>query len=146
MRSPLPEKLERGRVAKGPHASDPAWGAYGKFFVRASKGEMLQIIASGADADDAMSEGWEHVSVSTARRTPNWEEMCFVKGLFWSDDETVIQFHPPRSEYVNQHPHCLHLWRHKDGHKLPPAIMVGVKDVNNPTPEEAQAMTNWSNP
>lgn len=36
--------------------------------------------------------------------------MCFVKDLFWSDDECVIQFHPPHSDYVNYHPHCLHLW------------------------------------
>lgn len=146
MRPAIPDKLERARVVKGPHASDPAWGAYGKFFVRGPWGDMLQIVASGCDADDTMAEGWEHVSVSTPRRTPNWQEMCFVKDLFWGEDETVIQFHPPRSEYINQHPHCLHLWRHKDGHRLPPAIMVGVKDMENPTAEERVAMALWKSP
>lgn len=67
---------------------------------------------------------WEHVSVS-AHRTPTWAEMCGVKDLFWSKDETVIQFHPKASEYVNEHTNCLHLWK-MDGHdhELPPEICV----------------------
>lgn len=56
--------------------------------------------------------GWEHVSVSINRkRTPSWEIMAQVKDLFWDQEDTVIQFHPPRSQYVNFHPFCLHLWR-----------------------------------
>lgn len=52
--------------------------------------------------------------------------MCFIKDLFWDEDDTVIQFHPPRSEYVNCHPHCLHLWR-PIGIEIatPPKWMVG---------------------
>ena len=129
MRAKLPEKLEVGRVLTGPMASKPSWGAYGGFFVQGPCGEELKIVASGADADDKMSQGWEHVSVSTRRRPPNWQEMCFVKDLFWDDQECVIQFHPPKSEYVNNHAYCLHLWRPIDGHvRLPPSILVGVKD------------------
>ena len=81
-------------------------------------------------------EGWEHVSVSTQNRTPNWAEMCFIKSLFWGDEDTVIQFHPPRSEYVNMHPFCLHLWRPNAGQQipLPPSILVGVKGVELATP------------
>lgn len=56
-------------------------------------------------------DGWEHVSVSTPNRTPNWTEMCFVKNIFWDTEDVVLQFHPAQSQYVNQHPHCLHLWR-----------------------------------
>jgi hypothetical protein len=129
MRDVLPEKLEAGRLTSGPMASRPDWGAYGAFFVQGPCGEELKIIASGADPDDKDSAGWEHVSVSTRRRPPNWQEMCFVKDLFWSEEECVIQFHPPKSEYVNNHPHCLHLWRPVDGHvRRPPSILVGVKD------------------
>jgi len=62
--------------------------------------------------------------------------MCFVKALFWRSDETVIQFHPPESEYVNDHPHCLHLWRNtRHEHALPPAILLtfpsNAKDVSD---------------
>ena len=55
--------------------------------------------------------GWEHVSVSLKNRCPTWEEMCTVKDIFWGDEECVVQYHPPKSEYVNTHPYCLHLWK-----------------------------------
>src|SRR3954463_731637 len=108
MRKVLPERLEAGR-----QEGERDWGAYGSFIVQGPCGERLRIIASGADADDWLAHGWEHVSVSTRRRPPNWQEMCFVKDLFWEPEECVVQFHPPRSEYINNHPHCLHLWRPK---------------------------------
>ena len=54
--------------------------------------------------------GWEHLSVSTKKRTPTWEEMCFFKDMFWPDTQCCIQYHPAKSEYVNRHPYCLHIW------------------------------------
>jgi hypothetical protein len=141
MRSKLPDRLETGRVRTGDLASDPSWGAYGQFFVQGPCGERLCIVASGAGADDKMSEGWEHVSVSTRRRPPNWTEMCFVKDLFWFEQECVIQFHPPRSEYVNNHPHCLHLWRPTKFYlPTPPSILAGMKDEGLLTLERAQQL------
>ncbi len=130
MRRDLPKRLEAGRI-KG----SPTWGAYGAFKLLGPCGEPLMVVASGADADDTMSDGWEHVSVSTRRRTPNWTEMSFVKDLFWSDDECVVQFHPPKADYINNHPYCLHLWRHvsKDIPR-PPAILVGYKALGTLTP------------
>jgi hypothetical protein len=138
LRKILPEKLEAGRVKHGELASDSRWGTYGAFHVHGPCGQELTIVASGADADDKVSEGWEHVSVSTPRRPPNWAEMSFVKDLFWSENECVIQFHPPKSEYVNNHPFCLHLWRPVDDHvRLPPSILVGRKDRGVLTEREA---------
>jgi hypothetical protein len=58
--------------------------------------------------------GWEHVSVSLPHRTPNWREMCFIKAVFWDEEDGVIQYHPAKSEYVNLHDHCLHLWKPVD--------------------------------
>lgn len=58
--------------------------------------------------------GLEHVSVSLRDRTPTWEEMCVVKDIFWKDEERCIQIHPKKSEYVNIHSHCLHIWRPKN--------------------------------
>lgn len=98
-------------------ASDESYGNNGYFQIP-FESFVLQVVASDGG-------GWEHVSVSLKNRTPNWKEMCFIKDLFWDDEETVIQFHPPKSEYVNQHPNCLHLWR-KTGQNLetPPRIFV----------------------
>jgi len=70
--------------------------------------------------------GWEHVSVSTPGRPPNWDEMVFVKNLFWGPDDCVMQLHPPRGDYVDVHPNCLHLWRPNDGREIPrpPTVCV----------------------
>lgn len=60
-------------------------------------------------------EKWEHVSVhsfnNSKKRIPNWKEMCFVKMIFWEDEDLVIQYHPKKSEYINTHEYVLHLWR-----------------------------------
>lgn len=74
--------------------------------------------------------GWEHVSIAPYKRsyTPSWDEMCRLKDMFFHDDEVVVQYHPAKSEYVNNLPNCLHLWRPIDEvMPTPPAIMVGVK-------------------
>lgn len=134
MRKELPAKLEDGRSRTGQFASDPSWGPYGLFLIQGPCGEKLKIVASGADSGDPISDGWEHVSVSTRRRPPNWQEMCFVKDLFWDDEEAVVQYHPPKSEYVNNHPYCLHLWRNVlRPIELPPSIMVGHKGIGDLT-------------
>lgn len=138
MRDPLPEKLEQARFTRGPMASTRAEGGYGMFQIDGPCGKSLRIIASGADDDDAVSAGWEHVSVSTPARIPNWREMCFVKDLFWNPEDCVVQFHPPQSEYVNNHPNCLHLWRHKTAtFPMPPSILVGVKGLGELNRTEA---------
>lgn len=58
------------------------------------------------------SKPWEHVSVSKHNGLlPTWRQMCWIKSLFWEDEECVIQYHPPKSRYVNVHPGVLHMWR-----------------------------------
>lgn len=79
-----------------------------------------------AQADDGTETQWEHVSVSTRGRCPTWDEMCYVKNLFWSEEETVVQYHPPKSEYVNMAKTCLHLWRYKGEMPMPGKWMVGI--------------------
>jgi len=79
---------------------------------------LLVIVSNGA--------GWDHASVSLPNRCPNWREMCYIKDLFWSDDEVVIQYHPAKDQYVNNHKHCLHMWKPQDVEvPIPPKIMVG---------------------
>jgi hypothetical protein len=100
---------------------------FGFFFMRKDPtGPMLKILVTEGDEEHP----WEHVSVSLANRCPTWDEMCWVKSLFWEDDETVCQFHPPKSEYVNFHQYCLHLWKPtKEVLQLPPYYLVGPKNV-----------------
>jgi len=81
--------------------------------------------------------GWQHVSVSIegSSQPPSWSIMSQVKDLFWEPEDCVVQFHPPHSRYVDNHPGCLHLWRCIDGREqpMPQDIMVGIKDA---TPSE----------
>lgn len=68
---------------------------------------------------------WDHVSVSTEYRCPRWEEMQQIKDLFFEPEEVVMQLHPAKSEYVNNHPYCLHMWRPQRADiPLPPPIFV----------------------
>lgn len=114
----VPEKY---RVKKGTWGTTKDAGNNGLFLIPGKRaGETLKVIASDGEA-------WEHVSVSLPNRCPTWAEMCKVKELFWSDDDCVLQYHPPRAEWVNNHPYCLHLWR-PIGQDVPrpPALMVGI--------------------
>lgn len=93
-------------------------------FVVNMNNKQIRTISSGPDS------GWEHVSVSLKHRTPTWDEMCFVKDLFWEEDECVIQYHPAKSDYVNFHPYCLHMWKPIEIEiPKPPSWMVGPKNA-----------------
>ena len=129
MRSAVPERLEAGRIREGLQGSTSDWGFNGAFIVHGPCGEYLRIIISAGAADDTVSHGWQHVSVSTRRRPPNWQEMCFVKNLCWDEEELVLQFHPPRSQYVNNHRFVLHMWKAPYDVPLPPSILVGYKEL-----------------
>lgn len=74
--------------------------------------------------------GWEHVSLApyNSRQLPTWDIMCRLKDMFFYDEEVVVQYHPAKSEYVNNVPNCLHLWRPIDQTlPTPPTIYVGIK-------------------
>jgi hypothetical protein len=120
MRKILHDKLRQGRVRSGVMRSTDDDGHAGCFIVIGPKGATLRVMSNGNDGSD-----WEHVSVSLDHRVPNWAEMSMVKDLFWGENECVVQYHPAKSEYVNIHPNCLHLWRLVDGSfPMPPILMV----------------------
>jgi hypothetical protein len=102
----LPRNVERGRELTGRYASLPDSGPNGRFFIKTQDGETLLVLASNG-------MGWEHVSISLPyrKRCPTWEEMCWIKDLFWDPEEVVVQYHPAKSQYVNLHPFALHLWK-----------------------------------
>ena len=101
----VPEKY---RIKHGQTGSTEMVGNNGQFFFKQHVSAKIKgdILVQASDGD-----GFEHVSLSKRRGTPSWEEVCFIKDLFWSDDDLVVQFHPPKKEYINVHKNCLHLWR-----------------------------------
>lgn len=119
MRKSLPRKIEACRIKKGPWRSDSSYGMNGIFLVPYKrKKRILRVMVSDQG-------GWDHVGVSLPARIPNWKEMCFIKDIFFEEEETVVQFHPPKSQYVNYHSFCLHLWRrHGTVYELPPQLFL----------------------
>jgi hypothetical protein len=108
------------RVRTGAYASPDSYGNSGAFRVPIGTRYATVICSDG--------EGWEHVSASFKDRCPTWDEMCKIKDLFWDAEDCVVQYHPPRSEYVNDFPYCLHLWRPTNQDMpRPPAWTVGRK-------------------
>jgi len=117
------EELNKFRVKKG-FLSSKDNDEFGAFEIPFQSMVLTVIATDGKD----IKPQWEHVSVSLRNRTPNWKEMCFIKDLFWAEDETVIQYHPSKNEYVNNHDNCLHLWKPIGAEiPLPPSIFVGIK-------------------
>lgn len=87
------------------------------------------IVSDGTNEDGTPFIDWEHVSVHVVdfgkMRIPTWAEMCAIKNIFWDEDECVVQYHPRKSDYVNIHPHVLHLWKLKSApFPRPPQICV----------------------
>lgn len=120
-------ELNKARVRTGYFGSTEADGFNGLFeFSLPGEARRIRCIASDG-------EGWQHVSVSfgaSSKSCPPWELMCRIKDLFWDDEDWVCQFHPAKSEYVNNHPGCLHLWRCTDQTMpTPSSLMVGIKTV-----------------
>ena len=119
------EAVERLRVTTGRFETSAKDGNNGVFCLKSVKGLGMTLIVSDGG-------GWDHVSVEirspnihVIQRLPTWDEMCFVKNLFWDEEETVLQFHPDVSRYVNVHPYVLHLWKRQGvEYELPPYQFV----------------------
>ena len=113
---------ERFRITKGRMGSAPEAGNNGAFQFRLRGGETVFAVASDG-------EGWEHVRVTFVGGigTPRWKQMCEIKDIFWDAEDCVVQYHPPKSEYINNCPTCLHLWR-PIGIEIPrpPVALVGI--------------------
>lgn len=131
------KRIEKYRVTTGPMASSAKDGRNGAFLLPPDffgyrrdlyphAKHAILIISDGSDWDkESMGDiAWEHASLSFHDRTPSWAEMCRIKDLLWDEGETVIQFHPAKSSYVNNHKFCLHLWKPVSEFPVPPTQCV----------------------
>lgn len=95
----------------------------GAFYIRQNaSSDMMKVIASDG-------EGWDHVSVSCRFRTPTWDEMEWIKRMFFYDHETCMQLHVPPSDHISYAKYALHLWRPQNVDiPRPPDWMVGPRE------------------
>jgi hypothetical protein len=145
MKDEVPEIVEQHRITKGIASTTEEYGFCGAFvlpggvfgltfssircIVDDGTGKVLGEAGTWEEVEE-MKTGWEHVSVCQLQgdkpKTPSWEIMAKVKRLFWKETERVVQYHPPEDEYVNCHPHVLHLWRPiNENVPAPPPKLVG---------------------
>jgi len=69
---------------------------------------MLQLLFSTMEQHpDGL---WKHASISHPNRYPTWDEILDVRYTFFGEQEEVMQVLPPKSEYINVHKNCFHLW------------------------------------
>jgi hypothetical protein len=87
----------------------------GRSFVNRMR--RLSVIVSGDTEQDG--KRWIHFSVASPDRLPSWDTLVEMKELFLGQDRKAIQVIPPKSEHVNIHPNCLHLFVCVDNDPLP---------------------------
>lgn len=79
---------------------------------RAIEGFMTVILSVAREED---GRRWLHVSLARPERLPSWDDLRMIKDLFIGKDKLAVQVLPPTSNWVNEHPYCLHLFHCLDG-------------------------------
>lgn len=87
-------------------------------------GDNLLVMWSARKESDGRR--WVHVSCSRPSKLPSWEDLREVKDTFIGRDRRALQVLPPAAEYINIHPHCLHLWSCLDGEPVPDFRIAGM--------------------
>lgn len=102
------------------------------YSVRTRELDSIYLMNANCIASDG--GGWEHVSVTMMGISvpPPHGVMSLVKSLFWEDEDVCMHLYPKKSEYVNNHAGCLHIWRPVPSGGVPeiptpPSIFVGTK-------------------
>ena len=51
-----------------------------------------------------------HLSISTPNASPSYKEIKEARYKYVPDNVTMAQIFPSKSEFINLHPFCHHLW------------------------------------
>lgn len=63
----------------------------------------------------SVDDGSLHASIAHPDRYPTWAEILSVRNWIFPAEMEVVMVLARRSEYVNLHPNCFHLWQSKCG-------------------------------
>lgn len=64
-----------------------------------------------------------HLSIAHHKRYPTWDEIRDARYELIPDDVMVAMFLPPRTEYVNVHAYCFHLFE-VEAEDVPASLIV----------------------
>lgn len=108
----IDEQLSEQRIDAFVRVLDPRWLSVMPpmrgLRAWANRSEHLTVICSAAPYDDGL--WWIHFSMSGKRVLPSWEQLIRAKEAILGTESKAIQVLAPRSQWVNIHPNCLHLW------------------------------------
>ena len=79
--------------------------------------EQLEVLTSAAAFDDGRR--WLHFSCVGRVTVPSWDQFVRAKEAILGRETKAVLVIAPRSEWVNIHPRCLHLYVCMDGDPLP---------------------------
>lgn len=98
-----------------------------------------------AIVDTCLIDGkeWRHLSVSRRSRTPSHEDMVRAAEAFLDVDAVSLSIFPPRSQWVNVHEHCLHLWQPIGFDPVPDPQLERARAVGLMAPSERAAFDAW---
>lgn len=83
----------------------------------------LRVIESGPE--EFGEKRWYHVSFSFPNITPSYDDLDLVRRTFIGIKCESFQIFPRSEEYINIHPHTLHLYHCLDGELFPDSPYVG---------------------
>jgi hypothetical protein len=83
----------------------------------------MNVIESNEHHD---GRAWYHVSFSFTDHLPTYDDLQLVRKCFIGEAHTALQIFPPKSEYVNHHQYCLHLYVCLSEEIVPDSIVKGM--------------------
>lgn len=88
-----------------------------------SRDGLAVIISCSIERD---GNSWVHLSVSRKKSIPTWVDLINVKEIFLGKDTLAIQILPSRSEYINVHEFCLHIYQCLEDRPIPDFRKLGT--------------------
>lgn len=104
MSGPLLASLQHAPMDFVPHGKETFSG--GELWL--SHAKRLSVIVS-------LDGGDLHASIAHPDRYPTWAEIVRVRNWIFPAEMEVVMVLARRSEYVNLHPNCFHLWQSRCG-------------------------------
>lgn len=101
------ELMEAETLAMTPEVLPHGWSLRSDIAHGAYDDRGVSVIWSVERIDGQV---WRHLSVATTSGIPSYTMMAGIKRWLLGDEGKAIMVFPPRSEHINIHQHCLHLW------------------------------------
>lgn len=81
------------------------------FIYKTMESEMKAYKFGRCQVIISIENGYLHLSISTPDALPSYAELKAARYVFCPDEIYMAEIFPPKSEFINVHPYCRHLWQ-----------------------------------